>query len=249
MQIKKYGWLRDHLDPRDFMFLVPPIVGLPPAIDLRSKCPSVYDQLQLGSCTANAIAAALEFDLMKQREVAFVPSRLFIYYNERDMEGTVNSDSGAEIRDGMKSVNKQGACPEPEWPYKISRFTKKPSAKCYRDAILHESVKYQRVLQNANQMKAVLASGFPFVFGFLVYQDFESDVVSQTGIVPMPDKNETPIGGHAVLAVGYDDSKGWWIVRNSWGAGWGAKGYFFMPYQYLLDPDLASDFWVIKSVK
>src|ERR1700747_2514934 len=133
-KIKRYGWIPDIPDQRDYLYAAPPafLRALPARIDLRKQCPPVYDQGQLGSCTANGIGAAIQFDRMKQQlKPDFIPSRLFIYYNERVMENTVNSDSGAAIRDGIKSVNKQGVCPETEWPYDIAKFTKKPPAACY----------------------------------------------------------------------------------------------------------------------
>src|SRR5208337_5008241 len=188
---------------------------------------------QLGSCTANAIAGAIEFDRLKQELSDFVPSRLFIYYNERALEHTIDSDSGAQIRDGIKSVGRQGDCSETEWPYVITRFRTRPPAKCYADALKYRAVLYQRLTPILNQLKGCLASGYPFVFGFTVYESFESAQVAQTGHAPMPAPTEASIGGHAVIAVGYDDSQNWFIVRNSWGVGWGIKGYFMMPYAYL----------------
>jgi C1A family cysteine protease len=209
----------------------------------------VYDQGNLGSCTANAIAGALEFDMMKQHEQAFTPSRLFIYYNERAKEGTVASDAGAAIRDGIKSVHKQGACSEEWWPYNIAAFAEEPPEACYQDALAHRSISYMRVHQSLSQMKACLAAGFPFAFGFSVYESFESDAVAQTGIIPMPAHDEGVLGGHAVMAVGYDDAPQWFVCRNSWGTDWGAQGYFYMPYSYLQSADLASDFWAIRTVE
>jgi C1A family cysteine protease len=178
----------------------------------------------------------------------FTPSRLFIYYNERVIEGTVNSDSGAQIRDGIKVVVKEGDCPESEWPYNIAKFTNKPSASCYKDARKHRAVQYQRLVQNANQLKGCLASGYPFVYGFTVYDSFESQQVAKTGIVPMPAPGEQVLGGHAVVAVGYDDSQQRFIVRNSWGTTWGMKGYFSVPYAYLTDANLSSDFWTVRMI-
>jgi C1A family cysteine protease len=247
---KNYGWIPDLPDQRDHLYSAPlrQLAGLPVCVDLASQCPAVYDQGQLGSCTANAIGAAVEFDRMKQGLQDFIPSRLFIYWNERNMEGTVQSDSGAQIRDGIKSVAKQGACPETDWPYDISRFTEKPSAQAYADAKLDRAVSYQRVAQNLNQMKGCLASGYPFVFGFTVYESFESDEVAQTGHAPMPASGEQTVGGHAVLAVGYDDASQWLTVRNSWGDGWGMKGYFTLPYAYVTQSSLAADFWTIRLV-
>jgi C1A family cysteine protease len=198
----------------------------------------------LGSCTANSIAAAIEFDQKKK----FVPSRLFIYYNERVIEGTVASDSGAQIRDGIKSVATQGAPPEKDWPYDIGNFSQKPPAKAYNDAKAGLVTLYQRLVQDINTMEGCLASGYPFVFGFTVYASFESKQVAETGIVPMPASNEKSVGGHAVMAVGYDNASREFLVRNSWGAGWGLKGYFKIPYAYLTSPKLASDFWTIRNV-
>jgi len=208
----------------------------------------VYDQGQLGSCTANAIGAAIEFDQQKQGTAAFVPSRLFIYYNERVIERTVAQDSGAQIRDGMKAVATLGAPRETEWPYNIKKFAVKPSAAAYADAKQDIVTAYTRVVQSLAQFQGCLASGYPFVFGFTVYESFESDAVAKNGVMPMPAPREKVLGGHAVLAVGYDGKRRVFIVRNSWGSGWGAKGYFFMPYEYLLNPSLASDFWTIRSV-
>jgi C1A family cysteine protease len=250
-KIQRYGWTPDLPDRRDHLFAAaPPILGaLPPSFDLRSQCPAVYDQGQLGSCTGNAIAGAIEFELMKQKLTVFTPSRLFIYYNERVIEGTVNSDSGAQIRDGMKSVATTGVCPEnPDWPYDISKFSQKPTATSFTDAARTKAVTYQRLVQAANQMKGCLASGYPFVFGFSVYASFESDPVAKTGHAPMPAAGESQIGGHAVMAVGYDDANQWFIVRNSWGAGWGMSGYFTLPYAYLLDSNLSDDFWTVRLV-
>jgi C1A family cysteine protease len=257
-KIAHFGWIPDLPDQRDHIYAAPVkfLQKLPAKVDLRSQCPPVYDQGQIGSCTANAIGAAIQFDQMKQKLTqTFTPSRLFIYYNERSMEGTVNSDSGAYIRDGIKSVAKQGACPESIWPYDGSQFppnpklTLKPSKDCYKEAAKHKAIEYQRLVQNTNQMKGCLASGYPFVFGFTVYYSFESPEVKKTGHAPMPAPNEQVLGGHAVLAVGYDDSKQWFIVRNSWGKSWGMKGYFTMPYAYLIDNNLSDDFWTIRLVK
>jgi C1A family cysteine protease len=209
----------------------------------------VYNQGELGSCTAHSIAGAIEFDQIKQKlPQIFVPSRLFIYYNERVIEGTVDSDSGAMIRDGIKSVASQGACNESEWPYDITQFAVQPPAQCYQDALLDRAILYQRIVPNLNTMRACLAAGYPFAFGFTVYESFESASVAQTGQVPLPQPGEQVLGGHAVLAVGYDDTQLRFLVRNSWGTDWGMQGYFTMPYTYLTQASLASDFWTIRLV-
>jgi C1A family cysteine protease len=249
---RKYGWAPDLPDHRDHLYSAPqPILAkLPPKKDLRSGCHPVYDQGQLASCTANAIAGAIQFDQKKQKVKVFMPSRLFIYYNEREMEGTVNSDAGAQIRDGVKSVANIGVCPEPEWPYDITKFANKPTPKCYTDAKKCQAVGYQRLdSTNLSQLKGCIASGFPFIFGFTVYDGFESQQVAKTGVVNMPGPKEKVQGGHAVLAVGYDDKSQRFTVRNSWGKDWGIKGYFTIPYTYLTSTDLADDFWTIRILK
>ena len=250
--IKRFGWIPDLPDQRDHLYAspYPASLTLPGSVDLRPNCPPVYDQGQLGSCTANAIAAALEFDEMKQGLTPIVmPSRLFIYYNERAMEGTTASDSGAQIRDGIKTVVAQGACSESEWPYDITKFAVQPSANCYQDAPQNKALSYQRVTHSLNLMRACLASGYPFVFGMTVYESFESQAVAQSGQVPMPAPNEQTVGGHAVLAVGYDDSQQVFLVRNSWGTSWGMQGYFTLPYAYLSASNLTNDLWTIRSVQ
>ena len=203
-----------------------------------------------GNCTANAIAAALEFDQMKENLTPiFVPSRLFIYYNERAMEGTTSSDSGAQIRDGIKTVSAQGACTESEWPYDITKFAVQPPANCYQDGPQNRALAYQRVSHSLDLMRSCLASGFPFVFGMTVYESFESPAVAQSGQVPMPAPNEQSVGGHAVLAVGYDDAQQVFLVRNSWGSSWGMQGYFSLPYAYLSNSNLTDDLWTIRMVQ
>jgi C1A family cysteine protease len=252
MLIRKYGWVRDLPDQRDRRYGIgqPAQVAssLPRSVDLRAHCPPVYDQGELSSCTANAIAAALEFDSARQGIPASRPSRLFIYYNERWIEGTVASDAGAQIRDGIKSVGQWGDCPETEWPYEVSQFAVQPPQSCYDDAAKHLALVYESVGQDLDSLRGCLAAGFPIVFGFTVYAGFESDYVARTGRVSMPHWFERVIGGHAVLAVGYDDASATFVVRNSWGPSWGDGGYFYFPYAYMTSA-LSSDFWTIRSVE
>jgi C1A family cysteine protease len=263
---RRYGWIPDIPDKRDFYrrFIPATLRQLPTEIDLRDKCPAVYAQGKLGSCTANAIGAAHQFEQMRQAkgsgvrgQQAFTPSRLFIYFNERAMEGTIDYDAGAYIRDGIKSVVKQGVCPETApstrlwavWPYDIKKFAKKPPAACYKHALKHQALEYRRLDQSVLQLKGCLASGHPFVFGFSVYESFESKEVECTGRVPLPSRKERLLGGHAVMAVGYYDAMACFVVRNSWGEKWGIKGYCYMPYAYLANSDLAADFWTITLVE
>lgn len=244
-----YGWLPDLPDRRDHRYAavhgVP--AKLPAKVDLRAQCPPVENQGQLGSCTANALAGALEFLELKEDYPLVDLSRLFIYYNERVIEHSVAHDSGAMLRDGIKTLAKQGVCAEKLWPYVFKQFAKRPPAACYTQAKQHTISSYQR-LATTDEMRACLAAGFPFVFGFTVYESFESATVARSGTVNLPKQNESAIGGHAVCAVGYDDKAQRFIVRNSWGAAWGKKGYFTMPYAYLADRDLSDDFWTMRKL-
>jgi C1A family cysteine protease len=149
------------------------------------------------------------------------------------------------IRDGIKTLKHQGVCAEKKWPYIISKFAAKPSPACYKEALDHQITSYHRIL-TLDEMRRCLAEGFPFVFGFTVYESFESQEVAKTGIVPMPQPNERSIGGHAVLAAGYDEAQQRFIIRNSWGIGWGQKGYFTIPYDYAANRNLSDDFWTIR---
>ncbi len=262
--MRKYGWINQLPDKRDaeFRSYIRP-VPVPKSMDLRKWArpvqnqgglssssafcmPPIYDQGPLGSCTGNGIARVVQFDNAKQGGADFMPSRLFIYYNERDMEGTVAIDSGASIRDGVKSINKLGVCKETTWPYAIRKFTDKPPAAAYKEALECRSLIYHPIDQTASQIEQHLAAGMLIVFGFSVYESFESVAVSKTGKVPMPNlRNERVQGGHCAVLAGYKNRRG--LVANSYGKFWGDEGYFTLPYDYFLDPDLASDFWVIEQ--
>ena len=248
---KRYGWRPDHPDMRDFLMAVEPAKALPRRVSLRAQMPPVYDQGQLGSCTANSIGAILEFNEMKQTELdAATPSRLFIYYNERAMEGTISQDSGAEIRDGIKSVAQLGAPPETAWPYVIGKFARKPPAKAYTAALKHQAIRYARVSQTQMGIQNILAGGYPISFGFTVYESFERDV-GPDGVVPMPEPDESTLGGHAVVALGYRQIRRqlYFECRNSWGPDWADDGYFWLPASYVTSQSLARDFWVIEQVE
>jgi len=223
--------------------------ALPAQVDLRPHCPAVYDQGQLGSCTGNGWAGAVEFLFLKQGLEDFTPSRLFIYYNERVMDNDVPTDAGAAISDGAHVVSTQGCPHETLWPYNIAQFAETPPPAAVADGLKHLVLKVQQVSQDLTSMKEVLAGGLPIVIGFTVYPSFESAAVDKTGIVPMPSHHEQTIGGHCVMLVGYDDSKKTFIIRNSWGTVWGMAGYGTMPYAYLTNPRLSSDFWMATSVE
>jgi C1A family cysteine protease len=242
---KRFGWVPDLPDHRDWLALpTPGRMILPTRVDIRNSLIPIYDQGQLGSCTANAIGRCIEAEQIKQQLKQFTPSRLFIYYNERVIENTVDSDSGAMIRDGIKSVARQGAPPETDWPYDIAKFTDKPSAQAYADARLDRAINYYRLHQTLRYLKGNLAVGYRFAFGFTVYTSFMD--IGSDGLMPMPGAHDQVEGGHATVVEGYDDATRRFTVANSWGGDWGDKGYFYMPYEYITDTNLCDDFWTIN---
>lgn len=245
----KYGWkpsLPDHRDHRYARIFKE--LKLPKKADLLQYCPSVYDQKSLGSCTANATALCMEIlENVKQLSTHLKPSRLFLYYNSRMIEGTVNEDSGATCRDAIKSAAKYGAPPESTWPYNTSNFKTRPSASIYTTAKAATIDAYERVDSTSLvAIKSAIVSVLPIQIGFSVYDSFESSYVAKTGIVPLPKYSESMLGGHSVALIGYDDQSQRFLCRNSWGQSWGNKGNFTIPYAYLTNARLASDFWVIK---
>jgi len=244
-----YGWKPDLPDMRDHLFTAKRRIiaeELPRKVDLREKCSPVEDQGQIGSCTAQAIVGCLECLEISRTKVFTDLSRLFLYYKERELENSVNIDQGAYIRDGIKVLAKIGVPHEDLWPYNMARWAEKPTAEAHRGAKQHKITDYQR-MSSLQEMKSCLAAGYPFVFGFSVYDYFESKKMAETGVLVMPKGSERVLGGHAVTAVGYDDDISHFIVRNSWSTKWGQKGYFMMPYEYLADRNLSDDFWSIRK--
>ncbi len=248
---RKYGWHRSRLESPHPRYAIPPhhAAGhLPGSVDLTPECPSVYDQGDLGSCTANALAALFQFLLMKEGKPSFVPSRLMIYWGERAIEGTKGQDSGANGDDGITFLATKGACRESTWPYDPARFAQNPPPAAWAEAY-HHRLAGAMTIDNTDPVaiKSCLASGLPIAFGFTAFGDLESTRTAATGNLPLPAAGEPSIGGHEVLMVGYDDATGLFKCRNSWGPGWGLRGYFTMPYAYATNPDLAGDFRSARS--
>lgn len=244
--IPTFHWVKDKPDSRDYKYQVTNRRQRD-IVDLRPFCSLIENQGNLGSCTGQAVAGAIELLNTrngKHRDI----SRLFIYYYERALIGTIHYDSGAYIRDGIKVTNKQGAPLENLWPYDISKFRNRPSNESIIDALRRKVTLYERVSNHEGVLDA-LTNGFPVIIGYLVYSSFMTNQVARTGMMPYPNvRRERLLGGHAVLIVGYDKTKNHYIVRNSWGPNWGDKGYFYMPFQVIQDTKMSSDFWVIKSV-
>ena len=240
-----FQWKPDKLDTRDYKYNVTPKAS-PSIVDLRAFCSPIENQGSLGSCTGQAIAGAIELLNKRNRKPTDV-SRLFIYYYERLLLGTVNYDSGAYIRDGIKATNHYGASLESYWPYDIRKFRQEPISEAKTDALKRKVTRYERV-NDFNGCIDALSNGYPVVMGFRVYNSFMSKNVAKTGIMPYPNtKRERLLGGHAVLLVGYNKNKKVFIARNSWGTNWGDKGYFYMPFN-VINPNMSSDYWIVKSV-
>jgi C1A family cysteine protease len=255
----------DRPDPRDRHF-VPrrrTEAALPASVDLRAQCPPVYDQGRINSCTANVMAAAVAFSRAKNGQGdPFEPSRLFIYYNERVLQDQVPNDVGASMRDGIRTLAKIGVAPETLWPYDDtpaispggpfppdSPPPQKPPSSAFDIAVQFEVLSYRRLRNDLQLMKSCLAEGYPFTLAIQVYPSFMAGPGKQATVTPLPGPDETSVGGHAVLVVGYDDAKQWLICRNSWGASQGDGGYFYLPYAYRDEPKRIGDLWSIRTVE
>lgn len=254
------GWIPQRPDRRDHLFS--PTVeaqAVPPRLELDVAGIPTLDQGQQGSCTGHGPSGLVMFDQKAQGEPVVVPARGMIYYDARIPEGTTGQDAGANVRDAVAGIAKYGVCPDTEFPYSDQVFNLAPSAQDYADGKGQEAIVYEAV--NYPHLNRALASGFPFTFGFTVYESFESSEVASTGIVPIPASSEQVLGGHCVWCFGYNATYSPWTApsgrvypprtkacRNSWGA-WGAGGAgdFYLPQAYF-DLGLCSDFWVIRRL-
>jgi len=254
MTKRVYGYLRDREDPRDWKFNAvhaPGAIELPEKVSLRDKFKEPpYDQGALGSCSAQAATAVFTYE-----HGGGPYSRLALYYWERLMEGTVDQDSGAYLRDAIQVLNKQGVGFEKDWPYDIAKFKDAPPQVEIDEAAQNKIVEYSR-LDNGQEYKQCLADGYPFIIGIQIYESFESQEVTDTGVVPMPKPNENCLGGHAVTVIGYNENyktnmfcpgQCYYEVRNSWGTEWGDAGHFWIPAAYLENPAFGSDAWTVRK--
>lgn len=250
------GWKPDKEDSRDLVWTPTMSAGqLPVGIDLESRAkfngkrwPRPYDQSTLGSCITNSISGAIQYEQVKLVQRLSMPSRLFIYYMLRKLEGTIQEDAGGQIRNGMKAVNKFGFCTESAWPYIIEQFRTEPSKYSIKSALEHRVLSYQRVPVTLNKVRMALAEDYPVVGGFCVYSSYFNAIAETTGLVKMPRSSKNPLGGHAVLFVGYDDTTQLLKFRNSYGPSWGDRGYGYLPYDYIDTANkLADDFWILKA--
>lgn len=234
--MNRLGWIRDLPDHRDYKYSLPTQLELPPSTTLNHT--TIYNQGQLGSCTAQATSSAFQF-----LHPTYKPSRLFLYYNTRLLEGTIPYDSGASIRDTFKSLSQYGVAPEYTYPYNTLNFKRKPSPTAYKRALSHQALLYQSIPSSSYMLNACIAEGYPFVFGFSIFESFYTD--SPYKVVPQ--FNESFIGGHAVMCIGYTTTH--YICQNSWGLSWGDHGIFYLPISYITNPQLADDFWTLRSAE
>jgi len=263
------GWRRDLPDVQDFTIETPSVKVVlakavtpsvsPAAVDLRQWCSPIEDQGDLGACTAHAAVGLMEYFERRAFGKHIDASRLFVYKVTRDLMG-VKGDTGAELRNAMQALATFGAPPEKYWPYHPADFEKEPSAFCYQFAADFKSIQYFRLdpagtppAAALQKVRETLAAGLPSMFGFTVYSSIPA-LGPGNGNIPFPGRSDRQEGGHAIMAVGYDDHRvigsdtGALLIRNSWGTGWGASGYGWLPYRYVLS-GLATDFWSLVKAE
>lgn len=259
------GLIPDQHDPRDRLYAATgPVPYAFVDLELDPATPPVWDQGQLGSCTAHGTLACFLWASGKCGADDPMLSRLMLYWITRNMEGTADQDSGAQIRDAVKATT-FGVAPEDLWPYDIEKFTVEPPREVREAGLANVGIDYQRVDGSTGSIQACLSDGFPIDIGVVLYPSFEADEALHTGSVPMPGDGEQSIGGHCMAVWGIGTGADWQSrgqfldaqlsptktyvkVRNSWGSGVYQRGYLLMPLDYLTSPDLGSDYWTIRRV-
>lgn len=268
MTTRSYGWVKQAYDPRDWHFKPSRrlVNRLSPTVDLSSYMGPLLNQQTLGSCGPNTADECIEYDQKIESIPVISASRLFIYWTTRYLMGTVNQDSGVDNRTMMKALNGYGYCPESMWPYDVNQFTTQPPQSCFTAALANRINNYAAVAQIQSDMQGCLAAGHPFIFGFPVYQQMESEEAAVTGIITDPQPGMTPIGGHDISICGYTTvdqpglkkgniwPAGTFRFRNHWvnadGTPWGDMGCGYLSFNYACNPAMgASDFWVINAVQ
>jgi len=254
MTDRKFGWKKEKHDSRDkkYAAIRHLEVGriLPKSVTLEEWCGPVLDQGSSSSCVGNSTSTAITFLRLKEADLPdWVASRMYIWYMTRKQEGTADEDEGCCIRNAIKITGKLGVPPEDLWPFNLTKYAEEPSDEVKAEALQHKTFNYYRVdWTDLNEVKGCLAAGYPIVFGMMVPPGLQSEEVAKTGVLEMITDPHTEFsGGHAVLAIGYDDNRNAVLVRNSWGKDWGINGCFWLPYDYVTDPHLSDDFWTIRA--
>ncbi len=244
---RAYGWLPSKPDHRDRVYRSAPLMGQYD-YDLRGSMPEVYDQGQTGSCVWQATSAAMEYLRRHELLSDFVPSRLWGYWQTRVVEGTTSSDSGCTVRDAMKVANAIGVPPEVLWPFDPGKVLVAPPDNCLTAAKTDMAVSYAVVNNNLSEILSCFRQRIPVIIGCSVFSGIQSDGAAATGYIPMPSPDEAPDGGHSMLLVGAQYAKRRFIVRQSWGPGWGDSGYGYMDFEYILNPNLTDELWAISKI-
>ena len=248
------NYKQQNVDSRDFKYnnVLHKDINTTKIFSLDKTKIKIYDQGKLGSCLSNAISGSIHY-----YNNTINPSRLYIYFNGRATSGnrSIMSDNGLTVRDGCKSVFDYHVCNEEEWVYDASSFFMMPSLNCYKNSFNFTNFIYYSINQDLDLIKSCLINGNPIIFGFIVYTSFMSVEVSKTGRVPMPSQQDNVVenttdhkvlGGHSSVIIGFNDEEQVFQCVNSWGQKWGEGGFFYIPYQYVLDPSLAFDFTIIN---
>lgn len=249
MTSRRYGWRRPQTPHRGthLTLSADDLDGLPLAVDLREGMPAVYDQGALGSCTAQAVAGAIEYLGRREGLDLDTPSRLALYFDGRAARGHVLEDDGAVLIDVVSAAAFNGFASESAWPYDVTRYAAPPPAH-YRDVARRTRlVNVEALAHDLGTLLSTLAAGYPVAFGATVFRSFEA--VGADGVVPLPDGAEPELGGHAMLVVGYDRPAGHFLVRNSWGEGFGLGGHAWIPFAYLIDAILCGELFALRAVR
>ena len=237
-----YGWKKDLIDHRDYNFLLSSSNYTVDRFLLNLQCP-IFDQLNISSCVANALSICLMY-MYKNNKNVDIPSRLFIYYIARILDNNVNADNGCTFRSAIKAIKNWGSCYEKQWPYITNNTCIRPHSLCFSSIPRFNITRYERLPCSPSSWEHCLSVlKKPFVFGILLYSSFFS---SKSGNIKLPNFNlETCVGGHALVATGYDKNNQILFFQNSWGITWGNKGCGTIPYQYLTSKEAMADIWVI----
>jgi len=232
-----FGWKPGAKTIEGEMYFSPIGFGtLPEEFTLKDKFTQpIQTQSHIPSCVAHAISSLIYYRMTRES------SRLFTYYNARLIEGSIGKFVGTTIESGIQTLSKWGWCDEANWEYNTNKCNIAPSSSLYVEAEQNKIANAKRLPRDLDVLKTALCSGDPFCLGFLVFEEFEG--AEENGVVKLPKDTTSPMGGHAVLAVGYSDSRQCILARNSFGPTWGDEGYLWIPYDYLTTEELSDDFW------